>query len=238
MQNEPDSQPTRALLPPCLLAEEDLRGQNDLFPAVPILLATRLQLELLLQDTALDLRAVAQVILQDLGATLQILRLVGAEYGWGDERPVRIEDCIASLETKTWFEAVSATTLVQNSRAASAWQHAKRIALYAEQLAGQEEGMRPGEGQLVGLLHEIGKLPELLGWPRSALANEDRSAMGSMLAELWRLPGCVLAAAREHQSDPSASTAKWSAILKAAHACAQQEEVLTCPQSKASAFCA
>jgi HD-like signal output (HDOD) protein len=237
MQNEPNSQPTRALLPPCFLVEEEPGVKADPLPDIPILLSTRLQLELLLQEPALDLRAVSDVVLQDLGATLQILRLVGEEYGLADGRPIRIEDCIASLDTQTWFEAVSAMTLEQNSRAATAWQHAKQIGRYAEQLAEQEDGLRPGEGQLVGLLHEIGKLPELLGWQRSVLAHEDRAAVAAMLAEHWNLPNCVLAAARE-QTEASQTAARWSGILRAAHACAQQEDARARQGCKASASCA
>jgi HD-like signal output (HDOD) protein len=237
MQNEPLTQPTRALIPPCFLVEEEPDVKADPLPDVPILLSTRLQLELLLQEPVLDLRSVSEVILEDVGATLQILRLVGEQYGNTEERPVRIEDCIASLDTKVWFAAVSAMTLLQNSHAASAWQHARQISRLAEQLAGQEEGLRPGEGQLVGLLHEIGKLPELLGWPRLAFAHEDR-AVGAMLAEHWHLPGCVLAATREQQGEASPPTLRWALILRNAHAYAQQEDAQGGPGYEASASCA
>jgi HD-like signal output (HDOD) protein len=235
MQNEPHFQPTRALLPPFSGVEES-RTSTDPLPNVPILLSTRLQLELLLQEPVLDLSAVSEVILQDLGATLQILRLVGEEYRSADERPIRIEDCIASLDTQVWFGAVSAVTLEQNSHAATAWQHAKQIGRYAEQLAEQQEGVRPGEGQLVGLLHEMGKLPELLGWQRSVLEQEDRTSVAAMLAEHWHLPACVLAAAHEEQAE--SSRARWSALLQAAHACAQEEEAGALPVCKPSASCA
>jgi HD-like signal output (HDOD) protein len=238
MQTVPRFQPGRALLPPCFLIEEEVNAGIDPLPDVPTMLSTRLQLELLLQEPVLDLRAVSNVILQDLGATLQILRLVGEEYGVSDERPIRIEDCIASLETAMWFGAVSAMTLVQNSRAASAWQHAKQIGRYAEQLAEMEEGVRPGEGQLVGLLHEIGKLPELLGWPKVTLLQEDRGAIGAILAEHWRLPGCVLAAARELQQESTPMASRWTAILRAAHDCAQQEDARSRLDRSVSASCA
>ena len=241
MQNESLLQPIRAVLPPCFLVVDEPDRDPDPLPDIPILLATRLQLELLLQEPALDLRAVSEVILEDLGATLQILRLVGEEYGGApgvQERPTRIEDCIASLDTATWFEAVSAMTLVQNSLAANAWKHAKQIARYAEQLAGQEDELRPGEGQLVGLLHEIGRLPELLGWQRSTFAHEDRAAIGAMLAEHWNLPRCVLAAAREQEVESCPSASQWTTILRAAHACLQREDSRTRQGCKASASCA
>ncbi len=221
MQNEPLSQPIRALLPPGFAIEDE--PSADPLPHLPILLSTRLQLELLLQEPALDLRAVSEVIVEDLGATLQILRLIGEEYGLAEERPIRIEDCIACLDTKTWFGAVSKMTLEQNSQAADAWQHARQIGRYTEQLAREQEGLRPGEGRLVGLLHEIGKLPELLGWRSRDRAREESAAIGAMLAQHWHLPACVLAAARELQAESEPSASQWSTILRAAHACAQQE---------------
>ena len=235
MQNEPSFHPTRELLPPCFLVG-DTDASADPLPDVPILLSTRLQLELLLQESALDLRAVSAVILEDLGATLQILRLVGEEFGCGEERPIRIEDCIACLDTRTWFEAVSAVTLEQNSRAADAWQHARQIGRYAEQLAGQEDDLRPGEARLVGLLHEIGRLPELLGWQRPAGTQENRTFVATMLAEHWHLPGCILDAGQEDQAAPSAS--QWTVILRAAHACAQQEDASNRREGEAAASCA
>ncbi len=237
MQNAPYPQPSRALLPPSFLIEER-DASADPLPGIPILLSTRLQLELLLQEPVLDLRAVAQVILEDVGATLQILRLVGEEYGLAEERPIRIEDCIASLDTRIWFQAVSGMTLVQNSQAASAWQHARQIGRYAEQLAGEQEGVRPGEAQLVGLLHEIEKLPELLGWQLSMVTPEDRAAVGALLAEHWRLPSCVLAALRKQQAGSSPSTVRWDAIMQAAHDCVEQEEARAREGQKASAPCA
>ena len=238
MQIDSLPQPTRALSPLCFLVEEERDLCAEPLPDIPVLLSTRLQLELLLQERVLDLRAVSEVILQDLGATLQILRLVGEEYGGADDRPIRIEDCIACLDVQVWFDAVSSITLVQNSHAAGAWQHARQIGRYAEQLAGLEEGLRPGEGQMVGLLHEIGRLPELLGWPRAFLPYEDRSVLGAMLAEQWRLPGCVLAGVREHQAESSPTESQWAMILRAAHACAQQEDARARLDCQAAASCA
>jgi HD-like signal output (HDOD) protein len=234
MQNEPHAQHNRALLPPSSVVEEELFASADPLPDVPILLSTRLQLELLLQEPVLDLRAVSEVILQDMGATLQILRLVGEEYRAAEERPIRIEDCIASLDTRVWFDAVSAMTLVQNSRAAVAWQHAKQIGRFAEQLAAQQEGVRPGEGQLVGLLHEIGKLPELLGWQRAQLTYEDSKAVAALLAEHWHLPLCVLDATQQQQTE---SVSRWTAILNAAHTCVEQEEPGLTAECKPSTHC-
>jgi HD-like signal output (HDOD) protein len=229
MQKESRFSSSEAAFVPHFLFAGEPEASDDPLPDVPIMLSTRLQLELLLQEPALDLRAVSEVILDDLGATLQILRLIGEEYLVEDERPIRIEDCVASLNAEVWFPAVCSVTLIDNERTRNAWEHAQRIGRYAEQLAGQEEALRPGEAQLVGLLHEVGRLPELLGWQSSAAGMEDM-ALGALLAEHWHLPECVMTAVRE-QGHPE-EYSPWSALLDSAHLCAQQEE----SRSKESSF--
>jgi len=81
----------------------------DPLPNLPMMVTTRLRLELLLQHSLLDLRAVSEVILSDAGATLQILRLIGEEYPDEEGRPTRIEDCIVSLNVERWYDVLCAS---------------------------------------------------------------------------------------------------------------------------------
>src|SRR5277367_1350924 len=75
----------------------------DLLDDVPVMSATVLGLEILLQEPCIDLRMVSELILSDVGATIQILRLVGTEYEFAAEHPSRMGECIASLDAGTWF---------------------------------------------------------------------------------------------------------------------------------------
>ena len=77
------------------------------FPDIPVLTKTLLFLDLLVQEPCIDLREMSQLVLSDLGATLQILRLAGREFGNADDRPVRMEDCISDLGLEACLKAVS-----------------------------------------------------------------------------------------------------------------------------------
>ena len=223
MQNKNPSQPPASFPPHNPISGAEWYPRADPLPDIPIMPSTRLQLELLLQEPVLDLRAVSEVVLEDVGATLQILRLIGEEYAVEDERPIRIEDCIASLNAETWFHAVCASTLIQNSKLVDAWQHAKRIGYYAEQLATNEEGLRPGEGYLIGLLHEVGRLPELLGWQSASDSSPEgqpaSEPLGALLAQHWHLPSCVVEATREQEAPGI-----FAKLLKAAHDCLTEDD--------------
>jgi HD-like signal output (HDOD) protein len=214
MQNESGYRAPRKDLPAHLFFESWCEQTDDPLPNIPILQATREQLEYLLAEPVLDLGAISEVILDDLGATLQILRLIGEEYLGEEDRPIRIEECVASLNAEVWFAAVCSATLIEDGRTLDAWEHARRIGRCAEELAAREEALRPGEAQLVGLLHEVGRLPELLGWQSGVDGMED-VALGALLAEHWHLPGCVLDAVR--------AQGRWATLLASAHTRDQQQ---------------
>ena len=136
-------------------------------------------------------------MLSDVGATLQILRLIGEEYPCEEDRPTRIEDCIVSLDSASWYGAICASSLEDNNEALELWQHFRRVALHARELATRVEGLPPEEAYLVGLLCELGRLPEVLGWDAhtSSYLSEHETA-GILLADYWRLPPYLLAAIR------------------------------------------
>ena len=186
----------------------------DTLPHVPTLVATRLQLELLFQEPLIDLRAVSEVILSDAGATLQILRLIGEEYPHEEDRPTRIEDCIASLNMDSCYDAVCASSIPHDPGVLEQWQHFRRVAQCAKELAKCVEGFSPEEAYLVGLLYEVGQLPRLLGWKSSLSSMIESRALAVMLAEYWHLPGYLLAAIREQQE--AVSPSQWSEILQMA----------------------
>ena len=148
------------------------RAASGAFPAVPTLLTTRLQMELLLADRAVELKAAAGILLNDLGATLEIFRRAGEDCDPAcGQRPLRLEDCLASLGTDVWMEVVCAHA-VERAVPGSArpeqlslfWEHGRQMAYVCWLLAQQEDEFCPEEAYLLGLLHEAAALPALLGW--------------------------------------------------------------------------
>lgn len=194
----------------------------DPLPSVPSMIATRLQLELLLQESLIDLSAVSEVILSDPGATLQILRLIGEEYPNPEDRPTRIEDCIASLNMERCYNVVCASTIPQSSNLLSEWQRFRRIAQCARELAKCIDGFSPEEAYMVGLLHEVGKFPYLLGWNPEGESSIEQDALGVMLADCWHLPEYLLAAIREQRE--STSSSRWTSFIEMAQRVADHDE--------------
>ena len=192
----------------------------DPFPTVPTLLATRIQLELLLGEPLIDLRAVSAAVLQDPGATLQVLRLVAAESGANEtfksriSSPIRMEDCLASLDAHAWFDAICAATVDGDRPAPSelfaAWAHANAVAQCAMELAEWLEGYSPEEACLVGLLHELEDLPALLCWD-GRLFPELRSV--EQMARAWGLPRHLVLCSE----NPAESDRYWAVLLNEAH---------------------
>jgi hypothetical protein len=184
----------------------------DYFGDVPVMSLTVLGLDLLLQEPCIDLRMASELVLSDVGATIQVLRLIGREYGFSGERPSRMDECIASLDVGAWFGAVSARTFAcdgEHAAITAVWKHCRVVAQYAQLVAESLEGVSSEEAYLVGLLHEIGAIPTVLGWQKGASGPSPQFAMEGSL------PQFVLAALSSVKDLSPSST--WRFILSAAH---------------------
>jgi hypothetical protein len=191
------------------------RKKVDLLDGVPVMSATVLGLEILLHEPCIDLRMASELVLSDVGATIQVLRLVGREYESATEHPCRMGDCIASLDAGAWFNAISARTFAcdrEHVATTSLWNHCRLVAQYAQLVAESLEGISPEEAYLVGLLHEIGSIPNVLGWPNGGLGPRESEALSAIEGSL---PLFVLSAIRSMNDSHSSST--WKFILTAAH---------------------
>ena len=185
-------------------------------PDTPVMPETLLLLDLMVQETCVDLRRMSQVVLADVGATLQILRLAGRQYGMAEDRPNRIEDCISDLGLRACLKAISAQTISRHGRKnelAAFWEHSRDIASHARVLAQEMQEIDPEEAYLAGLLHGLGSLPALLGWKDSGVT--DPALTGVRLAKRWSLPPCVTELCSEMQL-PGYATG-WSGIVRKAH---------------------
>ncbi|MGD0941526.1 MAG: HDOD domain-containing protein [Terracidiphilus sp.] len=195
--------------------ESPAREKMDFLNGVPVMAATLLGLQMLLHEAFIDLRKVSSLILSDVGATLQILRLIGREYDLAGERPGRMDDCIAGLDVDDWFSVLSANTFAcddEHYAATALWKHSLLVAQYAQLVAESIEGVSPEDAYLVGLLHEIQSVPTVLGWQSGDSAASTPNAFFAMDGAL---PFFVLAAMRS-VNEPSSSS-PWKLILTAAH---------------------
>jgi hypothetical protein len=196
-------------------------------PAIPVMTKTLLLLDLLVQEPCVDLRQMSQLVLSDLGAALQILRMAGREYGNAEDRPIRMEDCISDFGLEACMKAMSAQSLPRDGRQhaiADFWDHSREIAQHSMQIAIQMLKVNPEEAYLAGLFHTIGLLPELLGWRESGEA--DAVLLGLRLATRWSLPACVTEFFREIHF--TGYPMLWSGIVREAHQRANRSYI-DCP---------
>ena len=188
-------------------------------PDVPVLPETLLGMELQIHEPAVDLREFSQLLMGDIGATLQVFRMAGNEYGSAVSRHNRIEDCISDLGLQECVEMASKRTVACDGRKGAivdAWIHARAIAKHCGFWAEETSGtINPEDAYLVGLFHELGQLPALLGWDQDGRSLTDQACVGLWMAEVWALPCCVREYFREGQTPGRMNS--WSAIVDVAH---------------------
>ena len=187
----------------------------DFIDVVPVMSATVLGLDMLLQESCIDLRMASELVLSDVGATIKILRLIGGECDTVAECPSRMADCIASLDVNAWFGAISARTFASDRKHAATtavWKHSRQVAQYAQLVAESLEGISPEDAYMVGLLHGIGDIPAALGWPYGDRGCRDQ---GALFAMEGTLPLFILSAM--HSVSDSSVPSVWRFILKSAH---------------------
>lgn len=169
------------------------RTAEDL-PWVPVLAETLLKMEFELSESSTDLRGFSEAVLGDVGATIQILRLAGQEYGAAINRPVRVEDCISDLGPRACLNAAARGSLLggMRQRTTSAfWEHSREVAQYFRLFAMQvPSDISPDQAYLAGLLHGLGALPAVLAWGRYGTSSDPARAALEMTGR-WHFPRFV-----------------------------------------------
>ena len=157
-------------------------------PAVPVLPETLVQLDLLLGKSALDLEEISQLILTDVGATLQVFRSAYNSGTSGASRVNRISDCIVHLGKARMQAAFPAVISRHQAPLRALWERARLAAEVSELLAPRMSCVSPERAYLAGLLHEIGRVPAALGWCPDHLSSCDSFTLGCAMIKEWRLP--------------------------------------------------
>jgi HD-like signal output (HDOD) protein len=117
----------------------------------------------------------------------------------------------------------------------------------AEQLAGRAAGIDPGEAYLAGLLHDIGRIAlrattlydaarlrglEQSGCPavyaEDLILRTDHAILGGQIAAMWRLPGHLARAIRQHHR-PETATSPFAHVLYLAEYLTDSQEDLPSP---------
>lgn len=189
-------------------------------PEIPVMPETLLCVDLCARTQSIDLSEMSQCVLGDPGATLQIMRTARNANSTGGERFNRIEDYISALGVDASKDAIAKRILSREmdaTRIREAWTHARTIAEICCELAEETpDETHPGQAYLVGLLHELGSLPSVLGWDALFPNRKHPEHVGLRLAEAWRLPLCVHAYFCGLQDE--AKSNQWTKLVQRAHA--------------------
>lgn len=192
---------------------------SDDLPDVPALPETLLQMELKLHEFSFDLDEVSQLVLNDPGATLQILRLAAREFAPEEGRPSRMADCISCFGLDECLRAAGQRTVLSEARhrgVVELWAHSREIAHLCRRLApAVDAGISPDDAYLVGLTHTLPLLPAILGWQGPEKDAGNAAGKGLRLAQVWSLPACVLQSFAE-SSQPGVPS-RWTTLLHKAH---------------------
>jgi hypothetical protein len=200
----------------------NLRGENaeaygveEHLDCMPAMSSTALGLEILLGESCVDLRAASDLVLNDVGATIQILRLAGRDYAAAADRPRRIVECLSGLNAEEWFWAIARRTFVcdrEHMALAAFWRHSSMVARYARLAAESIDRVSPEDAYLVGLLHGVEAMPSLLIHGDGA-GMQERAALAAIEGVL---PSFVVEALQNAENPGS----PWRFILNAAHSLA------------------
>ena len=203
----------------CLLEFPTLVPRSFVLSDVPALPATLVMLELLLDQPAVDLEAVSEVVLSDLGATLQILRTGSEEWDQDEEQSFRVPARLVALGKDVILKAIPCFTSLGSDFPMQAdfelWEHSRLVAECARAIASGFPGVDPEKAYLAGLLHEIGRLPELLGDCDRPLGESEVTVAGYLVRE-WALPRCVTGTLTP-SPESAADTAEITKVVAIAH---------------------
>jgi hypothetical protein len=165
-------------------------------PEVPVISGTLLSMELVTCQHCVDLAQVSQLVLSDLGATLQILRRAGREAETGHDCLERVEDCISWLGLEGCLEAMFEFPITRSTHFATiltAWDRAREIAVVSKFVAEKFAlNVASEDAYLVGLANGIGKLPGILEWDWMSESSGNSDLTGLRMAEAWHLPHCIV----------------------------------------------
>lgn len=196
---------------------------------VPAMSTTALAMEILLNEPSIDLSAAAELVLSDVGATIQILRLSGGDYCAATDRPSRMVDCLSSLDASEWLRAITRRTFVcdrAHLAEAALWKRCRTMAQYTRLAAESVDSISPEDAYLAGLLYDVSALAKLVT-DADDTSVEVRTAEAAIRGVM---PLFVLDAL--DRSEDASSSNPWGFILNVAYALAVSSDDPACALEK------
>jgi putative nucleotidyltransferase with HDIG domain len=217
----------REFLRPHLKACEEIGDLVDCierFPALPAVAARILEASL---SENVDLKALLALVRNDPALASHLIRVANSAAHHFSSKVTTVERAGTLLGLTAVRNAVLGVTVFRHLSqekggrlALELWQHSVAVALSCEKLA-ERFGVDPGEGFVLGLLHDVGKFVLLSaayrpqeGWAGRALGEHlsaererelfgmDHAQIGARILERWRLPAALFEVVAAHH-DPA-----------------------------------
>lgn len=193
-------------------------------PALPAITVRLIQV---VADPDADIGDILEIVQYDQGLTGQVLRLCNSAYFGLSRRIGTLRDALAYLGSRQLMQlvlGVHCNTVLQKEQpgyglvAGMLWRHSATVALTAEQIGKHVKAENPGILFTAGLLHDIGKVilgsflaeryqevidllcqkPITFYEAEKQVLGYSHAEVGELLANRWKLPPAIVAAARYH----------------------------------------
>lgn len=154
-----------------------------------------LLLQVLLASPVVNLRAVADVVRNDIGLTVELLRVVCRDNGGDQEIETSVTSNVIHAGLDNLKHLAGKVEPVSAYLCKSAdlrhyehfWGQARLTGLIAEELAYRANNIDPQAAYVAGLVCRIGELPVILGADRQGTDVASRE-VGRLLAKTWHFP--------------------------------------------------
>lgn len=165
------------------------------FPLPPAMPDAVVLLRLLVSSHTVDLHAVTEVIRNDVGLTVQLLRLAASSRATSSLNLADIVvhaglDKLKGLAAETKLNPLHPQNAAPEARERF-WMHARLTARIAEELAGETTPANRESAYVAGLLRHLGGLPDVLGWELPGWAPGSLGEIGYRMAKAWQLPSVL-----------------------------------------------
>jgi len=217
---------------------------------VPVFPQAALQTLDALRDPRASIPQVVDAARRDPATAGAILQLANSALYADRSEVSTLQLAVARLGFETARKVVASLAmrpLLFLPKLESLWPHSIAAADMAEQLAGRAAGIDPGEAYLAGLLHDIGRIAlrattlydaarlrglEQSGCPavyaEDLILRTDHAILGGQIAAMWRLPGHLARAIRQHHR-PETATSPLAHVLYLAEYLTDSQEDLPYP---------
>lgn len=195
----------------------DLENDKLVLPTLP---EVALKVRDTLDDDAVSMNKVAEVISTDAALTARLIQvanspllrasqaidtLLGAISRMGF---TMVKNLVTSMVMEQMFQATSDTT---DSRLRAIWEHSTQVAAISHALCAEMTKLQADQAMLAGLVHDIGVLPILSRaeeYPEilddeeklDTIIKKAHSSIGAAILKKWNFSEEIIAVAREHEN--------------------------------------